>query len=201
MTCKQYLTFAANGVGYPVEKDLPVTAEADEPRHLESGVINLYPDITYQTIGGFGGAMTDTASYLFSTLKPEERKKAMDLLFTDKGNNLNIIRVPVDSCDYSLEEYQAVEDPIADPEFKTFDMTRNFKYILPALKEAISLCKRPVSVLLSPWSPPAQWKTPPARPKNDASVYGGVQESIDYTKPQRNHGGSLKPEYYGSWAK
>ncbi len=34
MTCKQYLTFAANGVGYPVEKDLPVTAEADEPRHL-----------------------------------------------------------------------------------------------------------------------------------------------------------------------
>ena len=109
--------------------------------------------------------MTDTASYLLSTLKPEERKKAMDLLFTDKGNNLNIIRVPVDSCDYSLEEYQAVEDPIADPEFKTFDMTRNFRYILPALKEAISLCKRPVSVLLSPWSPPAQWKTPPARPK------------------------------------
>ena len=201
MTCKQYLTFAANGVGYSDCKTLPVTPEADEPRHLESGVINLYPDITYQTIGGFGGAMTDTASYLFSTLKPEERKKAMDLLFTDKGNNLNIIRVPVDSCDYSLEEYQAVEDPIADPEFKTFDMTRNFKYILPALKEAISLCKRPVSVLLSPWSPPAQWKTPPARPKNDASVYGGVQESIDYTKPQRNHGGSLKPEYYGSWAK
>lgn len=70
MNCKQYLTFAANGVGYPVEKSLPVTPEADEPRHLESGVINLYPDITYQTIGGFGGAMTDTASYLFSTLKP-----------------------------------------------------------------------------------------------------------------------------------
>ena len=201
MNCKQYLTFAANGVGYSDCKTLPVTPEADEPRHLESGVINLYPDITYQTIGGFGGAMTDTASYLLSTLKPEERKKAMDLLFTDKGNNLNIIRVPVDSCDYSLEEYQAVEDPIADPEFKTFDMTRNFKYILPALKEAISLCKRPVSVLLSPWSPPAQWKTPPAARKNDASVYGGVQESIDYTKPQRNHGGSLKPEYYGSWAK
>ena len=75
MNCKQYLTFAANGVGYSDCKTLPVTPEADEPRHLESGVINLYPNITYQTIGGFGGAMTDTASYLFSSLKPEERKR------------------------------------------------------------------------------------------------------------------------------
>ena len=79
-------------------------------------------------------------------------------------------------------------------------MERNFHYILPVLKEAVALCDRPVSVLLSPWSPPQQWKTPPARPKNDASVYGGSQEQIDFTKPQRCNGGSLKPEYYGSWA-
>ena len=163
MKCRQITTFAANGIGYPVERDLPVTLEADEPRHLESGVINLYPEITYQTITGFGGAMTDTSAYLLSTLTPENHKKAMELLFTEKGNNLALIRVPLDSCDYSLEEYQAVADPIADPEFKTFDMTRNFKYILPALKEALALCKRPVSVLLSPWSRPGSGKPRPHR--------------------------------------
>lgn len=204
MKCRQITTFAANGIGYPVEKDLPVTLEADEPRHLESGVINLYPEITYQTITGFGGAMTDTSAYLLSTLTPENHKKAMELLFTEKGNNLALIRVPLDSCDYSLEEYQAVADPIADPEFKTFDMTRNFKYILPALKEALTLCKRPVSVLLSPWSPPWQWKTPPAPPKNEKKVYGalpGMPDKVDYTKPQRCNGGSLKPEHYSDWAR
>ena len=200
MNCKQHITFAANGVGYPVLKELPVTLESDEPRHLESGVINLYPDITYQTIDGFGGALTDSSAYLLSTLPEEKRNQALELLFTGKGNHFNMIRVPVDSCDFSLDAYQAVEDPMADPELKTFSMERNFHYILPVLKEAVALCDRPVSVLLSPWSPPQQWKTPPARPKNDASVYGGSQEQIDFTKPQRCNGGSLKPEYYGSWA-
>lgn len=203
MNCKQIITFAANGVGYPVERELPVTLEADEPRHLESGVINLYPGISYQTIDGFGGAMTDSSAYLLSTLSEEDRKQALELLFTKKGNDFNMIRVPVDSCDFSLDAYQAVEDPIADPELKTFSMGRNFKYILPVLKEAIAMCDRPVTVLLSPWSPPWQWKTPPAQPKNDASVYVGAShgmQTVDYTQPQRCNGGSLKPEYYGSWA-
>lgn len=58
-------------------------------------------------------------------------------------------------------------------------------------------------MLLSPWSPPYQWKIPPARPKNDAGVYGGPghERKVDYTTPSRNNGGSLKPEFYGSWAK
>ena len=203
MKCRQITTFAANGVGYPVEQELPVTLEADEPCHLESGVINVYPEITYQTVDGFGGAMTESSAYLFSTLPEAERKRALNLLFSGEGNQLNFIRVPVDSCDFSLDAYQAVEDPVADPEFKTFSMERNFQYILPVLKEAIAASKWPVSVLLSPWSPPWQWKTPPEAPKNDASVYGGSQDrpnTVDYTKPQRCNGGSLKPEYYGSWA-
>ena len=69
----------------------------------------------------------------------------------------------MDSCDYSLEEYTAVEDPIADPDFETFSLKRDQKYILPVLKEALAMSKEPISVLLSPWSPPACWKTPPER--------------------------------------
>ena len=178
-----------------------VTCEADEPRPVEMQVLNLYPQVSYQKVEGFGGAMTEAAGYALSKLSDADRKAAVDAYYGEGGIGSNLIRVPLDSCDYSLEEYQAVADPIADPDFKTFDMSRNFKYILPALKEAVSLCGRPVSVLLSPWSPPAQWKTPPERPKNDAKVYGGYMTEIDYTKPQRNHGGSLKPEYYGPWAK
>ena len=56
----------------------------------------------------------------------------------------------MDSCDYSLEEYTAVEDPIADPDFETFSLKRDQKYILPVLKEALAMSKEPISVLLEP---------------------------------------------------
>ena len=103
--------------------------------------------------------------------------------------------------------YQAVKDPLQDPELLTFSLERDRSYILPVLKEALDISKESgngeISVLLSPWSPPYQWKTPPARPKNDAGVYGGPghERKVDYTTPSRNNGGSLKPEFYGSWAK
>ena len=81
MLCKQITTFSANGLGYPVEKSIPVTREADEARHLESGVINIYPGITYQNIEGFGGAMTETSAYLLSKMTPETRRAALEKFF------------------------------------------------------------------------------------------------------------------------
>ncbi len=202
MICQQITTFSANGLPYEHKKILPVTLEADEARHLESGVINVYPGISYQTIDGFGGAMTETSAYLFSKMSAQTRQEAMGKFFGPGSNGLTLIRVPIDSCDYSLEEYQAVEDPISDPELKSFSLKRDEMYVLPMLKEAIALSDRPISVLMSPWSPPKQWKTPPARPKNDAQTYGGqFRQHIDYENPSRNNGGSLKPEYYSSWAK
>lgn len=32
----------------------------------ENEVVNLYPGLTYQTMEGFGGAVTDAAGYVFS---------------------------------------------------------------------------------------------------------------------------------------
>ncbi|MFR0944506.1 MAG: hypothetical protein ACLSH1_08850 [Clostridia bacterium] len=72
---------------------------------------------------------------------------------------------------------------------------------LPMLKKAIEISAEPISVLMSPWSPPYQWKTAPKIAKNDAAVYGAMGMPVPEEIPQRNHGGSLKPEYYGSWAK
>jgi len=204
MECKQFITYAANGKGYFDAKLISVTSEADEARHLESGVINLYPQIEYQTIEGFGGAMTETSAYLFMSLPEEKRKEALAKFFGEDGSNVKFLRVHMDSCDYSLEEYQAVEYPLDDPELETFSLKRDKMYILPMLKEAIAMSKRELSVLLSPWSPPKQWKTPPAKPKNDLSVYGAFMRGmpqVDYDNPSRCNGGSLKPEYYASWAK
>ena len=95
MQCKQFTTFSANGLAYPVEKEIPVTLEADEPRHLESGVLNIYPDITYQTIEGFGGAMTETSAYLFSKMGAATRKAALEEYFGEHGNHVRFIKSPL----------------------------------------------------------------------------------------------------------
>ena len=204
MQMKQVITYAVNGKAITEERMLPVTLEKDEPRHLESGVINLYPDIAYQLIEGFGGALTDTVGYLYSTLSKKNQKRFLEEYFGIDGHHYRFIRMHMDSCDYSLEEYQAVSDPIADPDFTTFTIERDRKYMLPMLKDAMAMTVLPFSVLLSPWSPPWQWKTPPERPRNDGAVYGeqpGKPENVDYDHPSRCNGGSLKKEHYGDWAR
>lgn len=207
MKAIQTTTFALNRKGITEEYVLPVTSEADEPRHLESEVINIYPDLTFQEIEGFGGAITETVGYLYSKMTPENKKQFLEDHFGKTGQHYRFIRIHMDSCDYSLEEYQAVTDPLADPKFHTFNIERDRKYILPLLKDAMEMTVEPFQVLLSPWSPPKQWKTPPAKPKNDSSVYGigavlaSLSPEIDYDTPSRCNGGSLKPEYYADWAK
>jgi glucosylceramidase len=204
MRCKYVTTFSVNGKAVSEEQRVSVTSEADEPRHLESGTLNIYPDMPYQEIEGFGGALTESSAYLLSKLDSKTRRAALEEFFGENGNHLKFLRVPVDSCDYSLEEYTAVEDPMADPQLNTFSLKRDKQYIIPMLKEIMAISRGPLSILLSPWSPPACWKTPPAKPKNDASVYamfGARMPEIDYETPSRCNGGSLKPEYYASWAK
>ena len=145
--------------------------------------------------------MTESSAYLLMSLGKEERREVLKALFGPQGNRLKFIRTSIDSCDFGLGEYQAVEDPLKDPDFATFTLDRDRKYIIPMIREAMEVSAEPLSVLLSPWSPPKQWKTPPARPKNDASVYGGMFGDINYDEPSRDFGGSLKPEYYDAWAR
>lgn len=178
-----------------------VLDEAAITQQKEQHVVGVYPSYTYQKFEGYGCAMTESACYLLSKMRPEARREALSCWFGPGGMDAKFIRIHMDSCDYSLEEYQAVPDPIADPELKTFSIDRDRKYILPIVKEAAAMAEGPLSVLLSPWSPPAAWKTPPLLTANDAAVYGGMGQKVEVGKPSRCFGGSLKPEFYSSWAR
>ena len=153
MKATQWTTYAVNSRAVSETAELPVTLEADEPRHLESGVINVYPDIAYQEIEGFGGALTDTVGYLYAQMDPEHKRRFLEEHFGPDGQHYRFLRMHIDSCDYSLDEYQAVADPLADPDFETFTLARDRKYMLPMLKDAMAMTAQPFSVLLSPWSP------------------------------------------------
>lgn len=163
--------------------------------------MGIYPGYHFQRIDGFGCALTESACYLLVQMEAETRRDALKCWFGPNGVGAKFVRIHIDSCDYSLSEYQSVTDPIADPQLKTFNIDRDRQYILPVVREAMELCGGNISVLLSPWSPPAQWKTPPELSENDQTVYGQMGTNVDFSKPGRCFGGRLKPEYYGSWAK
>ena len=184
-----------------LEADLKLLDESSLTNQIESYVVGIYPTYSFQTFEGYGCAMTESSCWLLSQMESDVRKKALKNWFGPEGMDARFVRMHIDSCDYSLEEYQSVADPIADPELTTFNIERDKKWVIPIMKEAMELAGHPISVLLSPWSPPYQWKTPPELTENDMAVYGGIGVSVDITKPGRCFGGRLKPEYYGSWAK
>lgn len=183
------------------EKQLHWVNEQSLIKAVEARVVGLYPDYTFQTMEGWGCAMTEASCYLLSQMTAENRQAALAKWFGPTGMNARFIRMHIDSCDYCLSEYQAVADPLADPELNTFSINRDRQWILPIVKEALALADGHLQVLLSPWSPPYQWKTPPEFSQNDAAVYGGTEVKIDTTQPGRCFGGRLKKEYYPSWAR
>lgn len=144
----------------------------------EFNVVNVYPEVQYQTIDGFGGAITEAAAYTFSLLSPSEQQRVLELYFGEQHARYSVVRTHLDSCDFSLDQYQAlgVDD---DESFASFSLARDEQYILPMLRRAQEVAGRPLEIMLSPWSPPAFMKT----------------------NRSRTHGGSLLPEYRGFWAR
>ena len=143
----------------------------------ENSVVNLYPDILFEEFEGFGGALTDSAAYIYSLMYPAQKQKILETYFSPEQMNYGVVRIHMDSCDFSTEMYEAMSDE-KDTELKSFDFSRTEKYIIPMLRDAEKAAGRRLKIMLSPWSPPEFMKT----------------------NGSRKHGGSLKPEYYGLWA-
>lgn len=147
----------------------------DEGR--ENELINLYPQMKYQVMEGFGGAVTDSAGYVYSLMNAEQKAEMTNQYFGRENMKYNQVRIPIDSCDFSLEHYEADSDEM-DVDFDKFSFERVEKYILPLLNDAEKAYGGKLDIMLSPWSPPSYMKT----------------------NGERNHGGKLKKEYRERWA-
>ena len=84
MSVKQITVYEAAGQCIRKEQGLKCGLEKDEPTHLESGVINLYPGIEYQTIEGFGGAMTESSAYMLMQLDEAKRTEVLKMLRSEE---------------------------------------------------------------------------------------------------------------------
>lgn len=156
-----------------MEQELIFTADDG----TEDKVLNIYPHMTYQTLEGFGGAITDAAGSVFAKMDEAQREALLDMYYNEENMNYTIARIHMDSCDFSTHLYSAVTDE-NDKELATFDFSDTERYIIPLLDAAEKKAGKKLKLMLSPWSPPAFMKT----------------------NGERKNGGSLKQEYRKLWA-
>lgn len=139
-------------------------------------VVNVYPEVNFQAFRGFGGAFTEAAAHIYAGMSEPKKKEIISGYFGKEGLRYNFGRIHMNSCDFALGNYTYVEE--GDDTLKTFDISHDFKEIIPMIQDAKKEAEEEIQILMSPWSPPAFMKT----------------------NQDMNHGGSLKREYYQAWA-
>lgn len=144
---------------------------------VENEVLNIYGDMRYQSLEGFGGAITDAAGYVFSRMSEKQQDEILTMYFDEQHMGYNQVRIHMDSCDFSTHLYEA--DPEEqDEKLEKFSFEDTEKYIIPLLDAAQKKAGKKLKIMLSAWSPPAYMKTNGSRVK----------------------GGKLKAEYRKRWA-
>lgn len=155
----------------------PVYLRKDEAG-VENQLINVYDEVEYQEILGFGGAITEASAVTAAKLGEANRKKILDAYFdSEQGIGYTVCRTHINSCDFSLGNYAYVEEE--DPSLSNFDISRDKEHLIPYIQEAKKRAGDDFVLYASPWSPPKWMKT----------------------NGQMNNGGSLKPEFRETWAR
>ena len=157
MTVTKYTT--NNKFVLKSEPVFPSATETGAAKHI------ITEGIVCNSFNGFGVALTGASCYNLMQMEKEERQKLLKYIYTEEGLNLSVARIPVGSCDYSAEIYTYDDGP-NDTELKHFSIERDRAYILPMIKEIISI-KPDLKLFASPWSPPGWMKT-------GGSICGGV---------------------------
>ena len=147
-----------------------------QPLETEPFVL-VDPQSAFQTIIGFGGALTDASAETFAKLPDAQQKELLRAYYDPQtGIGYTLARTNIQSCDFSSGSYSYVKDK--DTALTTFSVAHDEQYKIPLIKQAIGAAGGSLRLFVSPWSPPG-WM------KDNGSVIGG---------------GKLKPEYDRSWA-
>jgi glucosylceramidase len=134
---------------------------------------------SFQSMDGFGASITDSSAAVLSSLDPAARDQAMrDLFSPSAGIGVSFLRQPIGSSDFTAAaaHYTYDDMPAGQTDFALthFSIARDEAQVLPLLRRARQLNPR-LSVMATPWSPPAWMKTTDSliggRLKDDPAVY------------------------------
>ena len=140
------------------EGSIPLTA-ADPGRPVKIAVDGTR---TFQTMYGYGAAMTDSAAWMLINLKrrnPRLYEYTMKKLFSPtEGAGFSILRLPIGASDFTASATYYTYCDVRSPDLSRFSIAHDRTYIIPTLKDALRLNPE-IRILGTPWSPPAWMKT------------------------------------------
>ncbi len=143
-------------------------------------VISVDDTKIYQSMDGFGFAVTGGSAQLLSHMDPAKRAAILHELYADDGNNIGVsyIRVSVGASDMNdhVYSYDDMPEGQTDLDMSKFSLEPDRADVIPVLKEILAINPK-IKILASPWSAPLWMKT------------SGVAR-----------GGVLKPEYFSAYA-
>lgn len=144
-------------------------------------VITVDTTQTYQTIDGFGYALTGGSAQLIYSLPTAERLALEQELFSTDSTDIGVsyLRLTIGASDMSAQVFSYDDNASPsqpDTTLANFDLSDDKTYLVPLLKEILAVDPS-IKLLGCPWSPPAWMKN-----NNSAS------------------GGSLLPQYYPVYA-
>ena len=134
------------------------------PGRVDSGipVIDVDTSRTYQSVVGWGAAMSDAAAYLIQTKLNAQQREALlqDLFGRAQGMGLSFVRIPMGASDFSRSHYSYDDRPPGETDSTlahfSIDVDRAEK--IPALKRALAINPR-LKLVGSPWSAPGWMKS------------------------------------------
>ncbi|MFY0687143.1 MAG: glucosylceramidase [Cyclobacteriaceae bacterium] len=157
---------------------LELVMPSSQARPLKAN-ISIDPTQVFQSIEGFGFAITGGTARHLRSMEQEARSALLQELFGQEGTaiGLSYIRVSIGASDLDPQpfSYNDLPDGQSDPQQTLFSLEPDTEFLMPVLKEILSV-NPAVKIMASPWSPPTWMKT-----------NGNTK------------GGNLKKEYYRSY--
>jgi glucosylceramidase len=131
----------------------------------------------YQSMQGFGYAVTGGSAGLLMRMSPASRTALLREIFSPEGDGIHVsyIRVSIGSSDMNEHPYTYDDMPPgqSDPRLEKFSIAVDRQAVIPVLKEILDIDPR-IRILGSPWSAPAWMKT-------NNELKGGHLKSEDYS--------------------
>ncbi len=142
--------------------------------------IDVDDKVTFQSIDGFGFALTGGSAQLLTRMDAQHRADILQELFGTHGNAIGVsyLRVSIGSSDMNDHVFTYDDLPAGqkDIDLEKFSLAQDRADVIPVLKEILAINPK-IKILGSPWSAPSWMKT-----------------------NENPKGGSLKPEYYDTYA-
>jgi glucosylceramidase len=116
---------------------------------FNGAMIVLHPDVTFQSIDGFGFTLTGGSAQLIQALEPVKRAALLQELFGKNG--ISILRIGVGATDLDATVFSYEDKP------RKFSLEPSKADLIPVLQQILTI-NPAIKLMATPWSPPTWMK-------------------------------------------